>query len=340
MSVTLKDIAKACGVSFSTVSKALKGSSEISGETINFVRETARKMGYQPNLAARILRTNRSFDIGVVFEDSTGSGLQHQYFAKIFDSLNVAANLEGYNITFLNSAGKNKKSYLEQAFYRGFDGIVIASTNYQDEDIQNLIKSEIPVSMLDYDSSGKKASVLSDNYDGMTSLLNFIISQNHKKIAYIHGEESDVTSQRIQAYKDVLEKNHIELNPDFLKSGQYHKTETSAKITGELLSLPEDERPTCIVYPDDFAYLGGLKTLLSHSLVPGKNISVAGYDGILLSSLISPPLATYEQNAEEIGRLLIKNLLSQIQNENQNDKNFAPVYAKGKLLKGESVKKL
>ena len=67
--VTLKDIARECGVSFSTVSKALKGSNEISSETIKFVQAKADEMGYHPNMAARTLRTNRTYNIGVIFED-------------------------------------------------------------------------------------------------------------------------------------------------------------------------------------------------------------------------------------------------------------------------------
>ncbi len=336
-SVTLKDIARACGVSFSTVSKALKKSPEISEETISLVVETARKMDYQPNLAARTLRTSRSYDIGVIFEDETGSGLQHPYFAEIFDSLNVNANEAGYSITFLNSSG-NRKSYLDQAFYRGCDGIVIASTNFSDSGIQELIKSDIPLSMLDYKGSGKKASVMSDNYDGMKSLVEHIVHLNHKKIAYIHGELSDVTELRIEAYKDVLKDHNIKINENFIKAGRFHRTDSSGKFTDEFLSMNESERPTCIIYPDDFACLGGIKSLLSAGLVPGKDISIAGYDGILLSTVLSPVLTTYRQNAKELGGLLIKNLILQI--EKKSNGNFEPVYAKGNLIPGASVKNL
>lgn len=336
-SVTLKDIAKACGVSFSTVSKALKKSPEISEETIRLVAETARKMDYQPNLAARTLRTSRSYDIGVIFEDETGSGLQHPYFAEIFDSLNVNANESGYSLTFLNSSG-NKKSYLNQAFYRGCDGIVIASTDYCDAGIQELIKSDIPLSMLDYKGCFKKASVMSDNYEGMSSLVEYIVHLNHKKIAYIHGELSEVTELRIKAYKDVLRKHNIGINENFIKAGRFHRTDSSGELTEELLSLDEDERPSCIIYPDDFACLGGIRTLLGRGLVPGKDISIAGYDGILLSTVLSPALTTYRQNAKELGRLLIKNLILQI--EKKSDGNFEPVYAKGNLVSGASVKNL
>ncbi len=336
MPVTMKDIAKKCKVSFSTVSKALKNSPEIGIETINLVKETAKEMGYQPNLAARVLRTNRTFDIGVVFEDATGSGLQHQYFAEIFDSVNVEANKKGYCITFLNSQRKTI-SYLEQAKSRHFDGIILVSTDFSRDDVQELLKSKIPVSMLDYDGDFPNAcSVLSDNYDGMKSLVDFIISKGHRKIAFIHGENTEVTIKRIEAYKAALKEAKIPFNEDYLVEGQFHGTKASEEATEKLFAL--SERPTCIIYPDDFAYLGGQRALLSHNLVPGKDISTAGYDGILLSSLLTPPLTTYSQDAKKLGTELFDSLVDII--EGKKDGKSKPVKIAGKLFEGESVIKI
>lgn len=337
MPVTLKDIAKKCKVSFSTVSKALKNSPEIGSETISLVKETAKKMGYQPNLAARVLRTNRTFDIGVVFEDATGSGLQHQYFAEIFDAVNVEANKKGYNITFLNSQKRKSNSYLEQARSRHFDGIILVSTDFSRDDIQELLKSKIPVSMLDYEGDFPNVcSVLSDNYDGMKSLVDFIISKGHRKIAFIHGENTEVTKKRIEAYKAALNEAKIPFNADYLVEGQFHGTKASEEATEKLFAL--FEKPTCIIYPDDFAYLGGQKALLSLGLAPGKDISTAGYDGILLSSLLVPPLTTYSQNARKLGAELLKALVGII--EDQKDGKAEPVKISGKLCPGESVIKI
>ncbi len=340
-SVTLKDIAKECGVSFSSVSKALKGSPEISDATIKLVTETAKKMGYQPNLAARALRTNRSYDIGVIFEDSTGSGLHHQYFAEIFDSLNVAANLSGYNITFLNSENKNNNTYLEQALYRGCDGIVIVSAgNFSRPDIKQLLDSNIQVAVLDYFEPGKSVCVLSDNYEGMKHLMNYIISKGHKRIAYIHGENSSVTDMRVRAYRDSLSENGVPFDESLLQQAQYHESVQTEKITDEFLSLNEEKRPTCIIYPDDFAYLGGLKSLTKHSLIPGKDISTAGYDGILLASMLTPPLTTYSQNAKLLGKTLMDRLIGNIEEKTSSGSSRyfdSPFLVSGRLVCGSTV---
>lgn len=331
--VTLKDIARECGVSFSSVSKALKGSPEIGQATIKLVVETAARMGYHPNSAARALRTNRSYDIGVIFEDSTGSGLQHQYFAEIFDSINVSANIVGYSITFLNSMNKVDSSYIGQALHRGCDGVIIVSTqDFTRDDIKSIFQSKIPFSVLDYSGCAEKCSVMSDNYGGMCTLVEYVISKGHRKIAYIHGEDSTVTELRLKAFSDTLARHGIEIDSSLVKQARYYDANASEKITESLLM--QNERPTCILYPDDFAYLGGLKTLTRFGLVPGKDISTAGYDGILISALLSSPLTTYAQNANELGAMLVRKLISQIEGiENQSKTSLVS----GKLIEGETV---
>ena len=83
---SIKDIAKACGVSVATVSKALNGHNDISQATKEKVREAARQLGYMPNSAARALKTNRTYNLGVLFVDEAQSGLTHEFFAAVLDS--------------------------------------------------------------------------------------------------------------------------------------------------------------------------------------------------------------------------------------------------------------
>ena len=97
--VSLKTIAERCGVSTATVSKALNDHKDISEETKNRVRKTAEALGYFPNAAARALKTNRSYNIGVLFEEDAGSGLTHEYFSGVLNGLKVQSEKQGYDIT-------------------------------------------------------------------------------------------------------------------------------------------------------------------------------------------------------------------------------------------------
>lgn len=334
--VTLKDIARECKVSFSTVSKALKGSPEISIETTDFIKKKAQEMGYHPNIAARSLRTNRTYDIGVIFEDKTGAGFQHQYFATIISGIQKVAFKKGYEMTFVGGDSTKNYDYYSHALARNYDGLAILSCDFTSSGITGLVKSEIPTVSLDYFYDLDHAAVMSDYTAGINELLEYVISMGHKKIAMIHGEKTWVTDERIQAFNKVCKTHGIDVPAEYFAEGLYHDPVTSSAATEVFLSLPEP--PTCIFYPDDYAALGGIRELTSRGLTPGKDISIVGYDGIALTSMMIPPLTTYEQNGETIGRVMAEALINKI----ENPENFEPKkeMITGRLIKGGTVVKL
>lgn len=334
--VTLKDIARECKVSFSTVSKALKGSPEISIETTEFIKKKAHEMGYHPNIAARSLRTNRTYDIGVIFEDKTGAGFQHQYFATIISGIQKVAFQKGYEMTFVGGDSTKNYDYYSHALARNYDGLAILSCDFTSSGITGLVKSEIPTVTLDYFYDINHAAVMSDYSAGINELLEYVISMGHKKIAMIHGEKTWVTDERIHAFNKVCKAHGIDVPAEYFAEGLYHDPVTSSAATEVFLSLPEP--PTCIFYPDDYAALGGIRELTSRGLKPGKDISIVGYDGIALTSMMIPPLTTYEQNGETIGRVMAEALINKI----ENPENFEPKkeMITGRLIKGGTVVKL
>ena len=334
--VTLKDIARECKVSFSTVSKALKGSPEISFETTEFIQKKAREMGYHPNIAARSLRTNRTYDIGVIFEDKTGAGFQHQYFATIISGIQKVAFSKGYEMTFVSGDSTKNYDYYAHALARNYDGVCLISCDYTSTGIKSLVNSEIPTVSLDYFYDIEHSAVMSDYSAGINELLEYVISMGHKKIAMIHGEKTWVTEQRVEAFKKVCADHGITVPDEYFAEGLYHDPVTSSAATEVFLSLPEP--PTCIFYPDDYAALGGIRELSGRGLKPGQDISIVGYDGIKLTSMMIPPLTTYEQNGEEIGRTMAEALLAKI----ENPAEFTPKkeMVTGRLIKGGTVVKL
>lgn len=330
--VTLKDIAKECKVSFSTVSKALKGSPEISEEKTKFIQKKAEEMGYHPNIAARTLRTNRTYDIGVIFEDKTGSGFQHQYFATVISGFQKVASEKGYEMSFIGNSSNNY-DYYTHARSRNYDGVAILSCDFESTSICNLVKSDIPTITLDYFYDKKHSTIISDYETGIEELLEYVISMGHKKIAMIHGEDTLVTRQRIKSFEKICTKHNIQIPAEYFAEGLYHDPFTSAEATNVLLSLPNP--PTCIFYPDDYSALGGIRELNSRNLKPGKDISIVGYDGIMLTSMMIPPLSTYEQNGEKIGRTMAEKLIESI----EHGSTYTPTkeLITGRILKGGTI---
>lgn len=335
--VSMKDIAMRCNVSVATVSKALNDQSDIGEQTRTLIKQTAKEMGYFPNSQARALRTNRSYNIGVLFVDEGRSGLTHDYFSKVLDSFKSSVEEHGYDLTFINCSKKrqDRMSYLEHSKYRGFDGIAIACIDFTDSEVADLANSDIPLVTIDY-TFNNRSSVISNNYSDMMTLVNYVCDMGHKKIAYICGEDTAVTKNRLAAFYTVLENRNIEIPDDYVKYGSYRNLELTESITNEILSL--EDRPTCILYSDDYSAMGGVNAIRKQGLNIPEDISVAGYDGVSIVSLIEPPLTTIRQDTNEIGQAAALKLINLIERPKATVEEQLMVA--GKLIEGKTVSKI
>lgn len=334
--VTITDISKACGVSRATVSKALNGATDIAPKTAERIREQAKTLGYLPNATARALKMGKSFNIGVLFSDTTGGGITHEYFSQILESVKAEAERLGYDITFISKdLGAMSMDYYEHAKYRNCDGVVIASADFQDPAIVRLATSEIPTVTLDY-VFDSRTSILSDNVRGMEALVRFVFENGHRRLAFIHGEMTSVTQKRIASFKKTCAALGISIPPEYIRSAVFHDPRSSGLATRALLELPE--LPTCIFYPDDLSYLGGMSELERHGISIPKDMSVVGYDGIPLSQVLRPRLTTYRQGAEKMGREAARLLIEQIEHPD----TWLPqqIMVEGELLPGSTVRSI
>ncbi|MCD7745710.1 MAG: LacI family transcriptional regulator [Lachnospiraceae bacterium] len=330
----MKEIAAACGVSVATVSKALSDHHDIGEKTKQYVRETADQMGYLPNLSARYLKTNRSYNLGVLFEDAARSGLTHDFFSGVLENLKITAESRGYDITFLNTTSPDM-SYVERAQYRGFDGVAIACSDFSDPKVQELLHSSVRVVTVDYIADNRTA-VVSDNIDGMTQLMNYILTQGHRRIAYIHGDEGRVTRQRLVSYYCCMEEHGESVREEYIKPALYRNRELAYEKTEELLS--QNEPPTCILYPDDVAAFGGMNAIRARGLRVPEDISVAGYDGIRALQYSEPTLTTIRQDMESLGKLAAESLIAEIERPMLTAPTIHTV--RSALLEGQTVRKL
>lgn len=334
--VSIKDIAAACGVSTASVSKALNGHRDISEATRKRIQATAKEMGYLPNASARALKTNRTYNLGVLFVDDTMSGLTHEHFSAILNSFKMEAEEKGYDITFINhNIGGKPFTYLEHCRYRGLDGVVIASVDFTDSRVMELINSGLPVVTIDHVFNNTTA-VLSDNVEGMEALVRHVYAKGHRKLAMIHGELTSVTQYRLASFYKTCQELGLEIPDEYIRLGVYHDAKACARVTRELLSL--EDHPTCIFFPDDFSYLGGYNVIVEAGLQVPQDISTVGYDGIYLAKMVAPQLTTYHQNTDALGRTAARLLINQI--EHPKTTLSETVVVNGYLQEGKSVRDL
>ena len=329
---SIKDIAKECGVSVATVSKALNDQGDISQATKEKVRKAAAKLGYTANVAARALKTNKTYNIGILFADER-AGLSHEYFSMILESFQREAEKHGYDITFINHAIAGRKTtYLKHVEYRNVDGVVIMTADFEDPEVKELASSKIPVVVVDYVLDGC-AAVLSDNTQGLGAIVRYAYSMGHRNIAFIHGDDTAVTRERITSFRSACGQLGLEIKDDHILAGHYHDIQDCNEKTRQLLALKD--RPTMIIFPDDYSYIGGLEAITSNGLSVPEDISAAGYDGINMAKIMN--LTTYEQNTKELGAIAARKLLQMI-NEPELPPERVIVY--GKLLEGKTIKKI
>ncbi len=335
--VSMKDISAACGVSIATVSKALNNHKDIGKETKEHIRQVAKEMGYSPNAAAKTLKTNRTYSLGVLFADDEQSGLAHDYFAYVLDSFKRTAEERGYDITFINSCktGPQRMSYLERSRYRRFDGVLIACIDFEDPEVEELVKSDIPVVTIDH-LFNNRSTIVSDNVKGIRDLVHYIYKMGHQRIAYIHGADSTVTWSRVSSFYRTCKELGIDVPTEYVREAPYRNTKETYAETVKLLDLKEP--PTCILYPDDFSCFGGVNAIYERGLKIPDDISVAGYDGIRIARHFKPRLTTIVQDTERLGAEAAKKLIDLI--ENPKTTLAEQIIVTGEVFPGESVAKI
>lgn len=332
--VTIRKIAERCGVSTATVSKALNHAPDIGEDTAQRVRKTAQEMGYFPNAAARSLKTRHTRNLGVITSLRIANGMSHDFIARLISFIQNTAEENGYDITLLSNqmAGMN---FMEHCRYRNFDGVALVCCGFAREDVQEVLHGEIPCVCVDYQTPGY-GNVMTDTRLALDQLVGYVYDQGHRRLAYIHGEDSYITQERMAAFRQACAARSLTVPEEAIRMAYYNYPAGAAEATRSLLRLAA--RPTCIFYQDDYAATGGLDALAAEGLRVPEDVSVVAYDGISLSSLLTPPLTTYWQDAETIGREATIMLLSAV----EAPETYQPrhLLVPGRLLTGGTVRRL
>ena len=327
--VRLKDIAEVCGVSVATVSRALNGLTNENRERTAFICQTARDMGYYPNAAARTLKTSRSNNLGILYEDR----MNHEYFSSLFDELRREADAHGYDLTFLGQGGFSESNYYEHARQRNLDGVIVVQADYDAAGIIRLATSSIPTVIIDHTYDGCDC-VTSDNRSSMDQIVRHVYARGHRRISFIQGEKGAVSRERLAGFYKACAELGIRVPVEYVREGHFHDPAGCTAFIRELLQM--DEKPTCVLCPDDYSCLGALWLLESQGLRVPADISLVGYDGIRMSQMMTPRLTTYCQDTVQIAKEVFALIIDAIENPETHIPKQITV--SGMLMEGETVR--
>lgn len=314
--VTIKDIAKALGLSTSTVSRALRDSYEISAETKKLVLEYAEKINYKPNPIALSLKERRSRTIGVIVSEIANS-----YFSQIINGIESIAYNNGYNVIISQSRESADREMLNLQYLtsRSVDGLII-SVSAETKDFsyfKELHGRGMPIVFFDrIVDEIETHKVIADNYKGTYDATLHLINNGYKRIATVSNPPAlSIAKERLAGYKAALTEFSIEVDDSLIKycaHGGIILSEIEDAIN-ELLKLKS--KPDAIIALADRLTTGCLRILRSKGYkVPG-DFGLIGFSNTDLTELLDPPLSVIRQPAFEMGALATNLLLQLIESK-------------------------
>jgi DNA-binding LacI/PurR family transcriptional regulator len=313
---TIKDIAKALGLSTSTVSRALRDSYEISPETKKLVLEYAQKINYSPNPIALSLKERRSHSIGVIVCEIANS-----FFSQVINGIESIAYNNGYNVIIAQSRESFDRELLNLQYLtsRSIDGLIISvSTETNDfSNFRQLHEKGMPLVFFDrIVDEINTHKVIADNYKGAYDATTHLIKNGYERVAILgNAEVLSITKERLAGYKAALQDNNIEINEAMIKycrHGGMIFSEVDDAMTS-LLQLPQ--RPDAIFASADKLTTGCFRLLKSRGIDVPNEIALAGFSNNDLTELLNPPLTVIKQPAFEMGEVATTFLLQLIESK-------------------------
>lgn len=315
MSVTLKDIAERVGKSVPTVSRALAGFEDISPKTRQEVQRVAREMGYEPNISARNLQKQRTDTIALILPTTTKLRFSDPFFSEFLSGIVEQTTEYGFTLNIsANTSDNQNEAYLKQIRSRRVDGFIIMRTQRQDQRIDLLRDRGTPfVAFGRIEGDNDFHLVDDDDTEGVRQVVDHLVSLGHTRLGYI-SEPTNFTKSynRFLGFREGLEANNLPYDPELVIESNFRQR------SGQLAAcqlLEMSHPPTAIVSSNDLLALGAMNEAQACGLVVGRDVSITGFDDILLAEYANPPLTTVHQPAQQLGMMVAEMLLKVIRKE-------------------------
>lgn len=312
-SITMKDIARATGVSVATVSRALKNSPRISKEKRDEIQAYAREHDFSPNLIAESLRTSKirpTKTIGVIIPEYT-----HYYFSSILSGIDQEASAKGYSLMVAQSGEmyKREAEICKKFFENKVCGVIVSQAKDTREysHFERLISAGIPLIFYDRICTGVNASrVVVDDYQGAFNAVKHLIDTGCRHIAYFGSPKNlEISKNRFNGYCDALREAGLTIDERFQRICDNRPD--AEQVAREILE--QEEVPDAFFAVNDETAIGILTTAKRMGYRIPQDLSICGFTNSNNSTACDPTLTTVEQRGVEIGRQAANILISKVE---------------------------
>lgn len=337
---TIKDIASICGVSVSTVSRAINDSYGISQKTRSKVLKTIDEVGYKPDTNARNLKISKNKTIAVLIK-----GITNPFFTPMIKIIEEEISKTGYSFVLTKVEEHSSEVDVAQSMVNILkpEGIIFLG-GYFINDQEKLKALGVPYSMttiINKDRINKNSTCVGvDDFKESYKLVDYLLSLGHKKIAFIAARSDDISigQLRLEGYKKALDDHGIDFDPRLViyppkglnPYSLYHGYESGKKIVRDKLAC------TAIFSISDTVAIGAIKALYDMGKKVPEDYSVAGFDGLEINEFLQKPITTIVQPTSQIAYTSVKELFKIIEKKNHKEVTSFD----GKLFIGETTAKL
>jgi len=313
---TIRDVAQAAGVSMGTVSRVAANSGVVREKTRKKVLAAMHELGYQPNAAARAMRTNRTRTLGFLIPD-----LRNELFAAVARAAEKVLSDQGYML-FLYSSDRSPEreiGFLNEALQRGMDGLILSLCDETNQEVITAVQNcLVPVVIWDRDVDVDADIVFNEHARPMQTVTEHLLELGHRRIALISAPlEIRPGRERVRGFKHALERSRQSGLQATVHTGR-QSADFGYDQVRRLMTSPNP--PTAIIAGGNDIFYGVMKALRSLNLRIPQDVSVVGTDDRLVSEIYDPPITVIDRDMEAIGDMLARVLLRRLNGDVQSEK--------------------
>ncbi|MGE5383420.1 MAG: LacI family DNA-binding transcriptional regulator [Omnitrophica WOR_2 bacterium] len=309
--ISINDIARALGISPSTVSRALKDHPDISTETKKLVKEYAEKVNYRPNALALSLKTHRSNTLGLIIPE-----IVHHFFSSVISGIEEVAYAKGYRLIICQSNENYEREVMNTQLLldNRVDGILISMSKntYKYGHFRDLIDCGIPIVFLDRVCSEVETDrVVTDDFEGAMLATNHLIERGRRKILHLASPQHlQIGKLRTEGYRKALADHGLEQNDDLIL--QCDTRNELYELKNRFLEIAQHIDGIFAV--NDFTAIAAIQLLQESNYKIPDDIAVTGFGNDPIASIVNPSLTTVDQSGFEMGRQAVEILIKRLEN--------------------------
>ena len=328
MNVTIRDVAKAAGVSTATVSNVLNKTGKAGAGTHRLVLSTVKRLGYVPDVHARNLASQSRRTLGIIVSD-----IENPFFPEVVNGFEMRARQLGYDAIFsdTNYDPRRTRDAGARMMEHKVRGVAIMTSEISARLVQELARRKIAVTFLDLAPiRGYMSNLRIDYASGVEQIVRYLHRNGHRRIAFVAGRPGlQSNALRLEAYERCMHDLGLEPGPVLPGNLRFEGGLDAGMMIARMSS-----KPTAIMAINDLTAVGVIKGLLRSGLRVPQDLSVTGFDNTRLAEYVNPSLTTVDVHRETLGRMAADALHELSSSQNPQGKEY---HIGAELVVGDST---